>query len=424
MYESELDRESVGSFINCTNMDAHDVRLLALARGLTGAVCFLVCVVTMLLVMSRSIVALRESTQARLMAYLLFSTAAYLLVLSTHIEHYWNYDGSGNNTAQRHHWQVSYVSMPGHSHIHPLSYMYIRRCIFLLQVDLCVAIGLADQYTGTVQLFFTVGVAAYFVYHSLKFFCKQSNTNMVFKRRVWEILLVVVSVVVPALYVWVPFTAVPYGETGPWCWIRSLDRHCRRLKGTFWEQMGIWYLPFGVAAFSSFFAIVLFLVGLCRYLPNVKKGKGQKKGEACVLIAFLCTYCLLFLIEFISDVISEQLKTDYFSVWMLYAISTPLSGVTLPIGLLIYTYTGTLRDVVNQYCRCQCIRHRRLFITMFRDPSSFTCEHTRTSDAVQPIVEPECMSVQTGQPQERTPLLNKHTGLVGAAAQTATHPTA
>ena len=161
-------------------------------------------------------------------------------------------------------------------------------------------------------------------------------------------------------------------------------------------------------------------------LPNIER---QKKGEACVLIAFLFTFCLLFLIEFISYIISDQVKTDYFSVWMLYAISTPLSGVTLPIGLLIYTYAGTLREVVNQYCCCQCIRHRRLFITMFGTSHDITRETTctHTSDYVQvsqPIVEPRCMSVQMGQPQERTPLLNEHTGLVGAAAQTATHPTA
>ena len=108
MYESELDMEDVGSFINCTNMGAQKVRLLALVRGLTGAVCFLLCVVTMVLVASRRrLAALRESTQARLMAYLLLSTAAYLLVLSAHVEHYWNYSGSGNDTAQRHNWQVT-----------------------------------------------------------------------------------------------------------------------------------------------------------------------------------------------------------------------------------------------------------------------------------------------------------------------------
>ena len=203
-----------------------------------------------------------------------------------------------------------------------------------------------------------------------------------------------------------------------------MDRHCHKLKKAFWEQMGIWYIPFGVAAFSSFFAIVLFLVGLCRY---IKKRKGQKKGEACVLIAFLCTYCLLFLIEFISRVIADQLKTDYFSVWMLYSLSTPLIGVTLPIGLLIYTYTGTLREVVSQYCRCQCIRRRQLFITLFRNTSSFTHvpTYTRTSDYVQVSqqkIEPGWTSVQTERPHERAPLLNRHTGLVGAAAQTTTQP--
>ena len=107
MYESELDVEDVGSFINCTNMGAQEVRRLGLTRGLTGVVCFLLCVATMVLVAKRCLPALRESMQARLMAYLLFSTAAYLFVLSTHIQYYWNYGGSGNDTAQRHSWQVT-----------------------------------------------------------------------------------------------------------------------------------------------------------------------------------------------------------------------------------------------------------------------------------------------------------------------------
>ena len=108
MYEHELDKEHSGSFSNCTNMDVHKVRLLALTRGVTGALCLLVCVVTIfLLVRKRDLVkTLRESTQARLMGYLLLSTTVYLMVLSTHLEHYWNYDGSGNNTAQREQWQV------------------------------------------------------------------------------------------------------------------------------------------------------------------------------------------------------------------------------------------------------------------------------------------------------------------------------
>ena len=96
-----------GSFSNCTNMDVHNVRQLALIRGVTGAVCLLVCVVTIFLLCKRDLVkTLRGSTQARLMGYLLLSTTVYLMVISAHLEHYWNYDGSGNNTAQREQWQV------------------------------------------------------------------------------------------------------------------------------------------------------------------------------------------------------------------------------------------------------------------------------------------------------------------------------
>ena len=102
MYEHEFD------FSNCTNMDAYNVRLLALMRGLTGAVCLLVCVVTIFfLIRKRDLVkTLRDSTQARLMGYLFLSTTVYLMVLSTHLEHYWNYDGSGNNKTERKQWQV------------------------------------------------------------------------------------------------------------------------------------------------------------------------------------------------------------------------------------------------------------------------------------------------------------------------------
>lgn len=230
-------------------------------------------------------------------------------------------------------------------------------------------------------------------------------------RKVLETLLVVSSVVVPALYVWVPFRAVPYGETGPWCWISALKRDCSEIKGTFWEQMGIWYIPFGIAAFSSLFAITLFLVGLCLSMSQFKKRKGQKKGEACLLIAFLCTYCLLFLVEIVCHSIADQIKGDHFTVWILYALSTPLSGVTLPIGLLIYTYTGTLREVAKEYCTCHCIRRRSLFIALFRDPSSFTCEASleRSSDFVRLSKGSEDMSVQLPLPNEKTGLINQAT---------------
>ena len=232
---------------------------------------------------------------------------------------------------------------------------------------------MADQYTGSVQLFFVVGVSAHFIYHSFDIFFNISANGPSKRQKVLlETLLVVLSVVGPALYVWVPFVAVPYGETGPWCWIRTLDRHCNIIKGGFWEQMGIWYIPFGITAFFSLFAIILFLLSVRYSFRKIRRHRGQKKGEAVILIVFLGTYSLLFLIEFVSHLISTSEERDYFGVWMLYAVSTPLGVVSLPIGLLVYTFTGTLRDAAKYYIRCHCIRQTQGFINLFRNTSSFT----------------------------------------------------
>ena len=108
MHDLQLEDMAVtGSFSNCTTMEAKDIRLLALTRGGTGGVGFVLLVLILTLVVcKKGLAGLRGSTQTRLMSYLLLSTAAYLLALSTQIEHYWNYTDrhSGNDSMS---WKVS-----------------------------------------------------------------------------------------------------------------------------------------------------------------------------------------------------------------------------------------------------------------------------------------------------------------------------
>lgn len=242
-----------------------------------------------------------------------------------------------------------------------------------VQIHLCEGIGLANQYTGSVQLFFTIGVSVYFTYHSVRFCCYKTHLEVSVKvKRVMELSLVAVALLAPVLYAWLPYIAVPYGETGPWCWIQTVDRNCHKIQGALWEQMGMWYIPLGIAALTALLSIILFLLGLCVYFPHFQRRRRQKKVESCVLILFLSAYCVLSLIEFVSHIVSVNRKHDIFAVWALYAVSTPLSVVSLPIGLLIFTYTRTLREAVEQYCTCHCIRRRQIFINVFRNTSSFT----------------------------------------------------
>lgn len=106
-YEQPETEIGGGSYANCSTMKGGEIRQLALVRGVTGAVCFAACVLTLLLVVcKRGVAGMRDSTQTRLMSYLLLSAAVYLMVLSMHMEHYWNYRGGKHNEA-RQHWKVS-----------------------------------------------------------------------------------------------------------------------------------------------------------------------------------------------------------------------------------------------------------------------------------------------------------------------------
>ena len=342
------------AYSNCSSLSGYDLRLLALTRGVTALLCFLICITAILLLLKKDTLSrLLKTAEGRLMAYLILSTAAYLMVLTLHMEHYWN----GKEE---------------------------RRKVRVWD-NFCVGLGMSEQYTGSVQLYFIAGVAMHFIHQSLKLFSTQKY------RKFWqaggrvakvgpELGLVLFSLLFPALYVWVPFVAVPYGETGPWCWIRTLGRDCQQLKSAFWEQMGIWYFPFGVAVSACLVSISMFLAALCYRLPKLKT-KGQKKGEAILLIITLLSYCIVFLIEITCRVIESKTEEDNFLAWLFYAISTPLDRVILPIGLLVFTHTGTLREAAKYYCRCHKIRDTRLFITLFRDPQSFTYASTYNSSS-------------------------------------------
>lgn len=94
------------SFSNCTSIETSEIRLLTLLRGGTGIVGFLILVVIVTLVVcKKGLVGMRGSTQTRLMSYLLLSTAAYLLALSSQIQHYWNYTEYNISTG----WKVNYI---------------------------------------------------------------------------------------------------------------------------------------------------------------------------------------------------------------------------------------------------------------------------------------------------------------------------
>ena len=291
------------SFANCTNITDQDVRNLALARGITGLLCFVLCVVTLVieLVLACRMKKFRTILH-RLFIYLTISTVAYLFVLSLHIGHYTQYP-------------------PQHS--------------------FCIAVGFLDQYTGSVQLCFTLGITAFLFYKTytgcrgeirlLK--CMENH----YCNLGLELLFVFLSFLTPLVFDWIPFVLVPYGETGPWCWIESLASKCKLKNQAFWEQMMLWYVPFGLVAFCSFLLILAMIMVFIwmHYHKMIQVRIGEIIKEQCLLLGFLVVFCILWLTEVVTRLILYHNESTY-GLWVIYALSTPLSGVIIPIGFTSY----------------------------------------------------------------------------------------
>ena len=307
-------------YINCTNLTDSEFHQLPLARGVTAAICLLLCIITLLLII---ITKTYKSTLQRLFLYLTLSTVAYLAVLALHIEHYFEFKSPN--------------------------------------LTLCKAIGFLDEYTGSVQLLYTLEITLLLFYKvsdklcliNERLPCRRPQCCCI--RYTPGAILFFIPWIIPILFDVVPFFITPYGETGPWCWIKTLDNNCSAIKSGLWEQLGIWYIPFGLVGVISLGFIIFMTIVFCTWICKRSQricGLKTILAETLLLMGFLVAYCILYSIELTGRIIAT--KKNIFGVWITYAISTPLSAVIIPIAFLIYLLgKGTIKKVIRRCCHKQ-----------------------------------------------------------------------
>ena len=225
-----------------------------------------------------------ETVLQQIFFCLTISTSFYLAALSVHIEHFFNFESPED--------------------------------------ALCKSVGFLNQYSGTVQLLYGLEIVMVLFYTigKLPYKCPCNFDENSKKNCLLEACLYAIPWILP-LPVASPFFLVPYGERGPWCWIQSRSEDCSTTG--YWEQLALWYIPFGVAGVVSFLCVLLSLLGIFILRRYHQKEKLNKIiGEFLLLLVFLLGYCCLFAIE-----LGHHRKTidgdEYTICMMAYAISTP-----------------------------------------------------------------------------------------------------
>ena len=88
------------------------------------------------------------------------------------------------------------------------------------------------------------------------------------KRQAWclEISYILVPILVPMSFFWIPFINNAYGRAGPWCWIRREDDFCQKNLAGLIEWYALWYIPMILLCVIDTITIAAILVILCKRL--------------------------------------------------------------------------------------------------------------------------------------------------------------
>ena len=332
-------------YVDCTNLTVTEFNMVSLVRGVVAIVCFALCSLALIVLLIAKIYSVkkrrrmaynrlqsqgdhghsqrmplwRNNVHQRLFLYLMISTLLYLATLSMHVRHYFDSDDN--------------------------------------KYDYCVALGYLNQSFGSVQLFFIFGIAVFVSVWLCTILGNKKCTWGPLMNKMDRIKLegsfVVLSIVISFGVAFIPFAFTSYDTTGPWCWIKSLNRDCSVSVGGLTEQVLLWYAPLGLVALSSTICItvvigVLLLI-YCKVsrLPDRERLRNARQraiyhlkgttAEVTLLMVSLTVYVLLWIIELAGRI--GATKDDTYGLWMIYAVTTPVSAAVTPVAFFVY-YIG------------------------------------------------------------------------------------
>lgn len=297
--------------VNCTLFTANQASALALVRGIAGIITFVANFLALLLIIFYRAV---DTTLQRLFLYLTISSLGVSLGFSLELEHVRYYHSKNSQEA-----------------------------------ELCSAVAFIVQYTEWVELLLTLGMTSYLLggichmtrrgsYRELVEGHRHSNRA----QKCLEGGFVTFCVIFPAMFNWVPFIHHKYGEAGPWCWIRSLRPSCTESNWGFWEQVGLWYIPFMLIGGLSFAMIISMTMTFCYWA--CKFGERQ-------IIKKLATRGVLLIVAFLIFLVMSSVEvgvrfddhvhktSEIYPWWLCYAVLTPLSMFLIPFAFLAYLYS-------------------------------------------------------------------------------------
>ena len=302
------------TFKNCSNLTDEQTKVIALVRGVSGAVCCAIwSTVLVVFVILATLPKTRNRVCGTLLKRLSFGlialTVVYQLNLAIQLVYYYNLD-------------EKYCKVGG----------FFTQ--YFASVELLLVLGIS------VALFFKIGeklFPSWRLFHCCKKAKDKIFTHHEMKISKPEVAIVVSVIVLPLLFDWIPFTTNSYGQRATWCWFRQ---NCTtNYSAGQWEEIWLWGVPFGI---FSFVIIVLLLGSLCQLGYGIKNAKVHRLIQVgavdyLLVLTFLVFVGFLYAIAVTPDTFTLS-EGHHFTLWIFNAVSSPLTGTFASLGLLVAIY--------------------------------------------------------------------------------------
>lgn len=229
----------------------------------------------------------------------------------------------------------------------------------------CKAVAFILQYTLWVMLLVICWIITYLLWlthYSLQGRTWRENAFGCYSQKRLEVAGIVLTLLFPLLFVWIPFVTDNYGVAGAWCWISIPRNRCNEtakpLPGLGY-QIGIWYGPSTVIVLLCTVGIAIVIYRMCLLTLN-KKRKDYYKVilNVSTLLVYLVFFNLVNCLKVSSRI--------YFALKSLTSYGHPnvplwlASGITAPGQTLVIPFTFALSQVILHMIRCYSNSRRRM----------------------------------------------------------------
>ena len=305
----------------CSNISMTDVHNLVLMRGVTGIICFLLCLLSFIL---EIIYLCSKRGSTVLQRFFLYVIVSNLL-------------------------RAAFLSMDVFSHKDSLN----------VNKGFCEAIGFLSQYFASFQLLTIIAMMLLMFRNLLTFnqkymkFCSKLSAKLCSLKHnklclklsaKSDFSVILILFLIPSLYTWIPFTigGGRYGDAGPWCWLKAFDSNCTSITADFILETAFWNVPFGVVLIFCLVCVTTYLIfflylSLCRVVSYQRMKPVMV--DTFILFLFLALYTTLCVIEVSALMVVhfKEARSSY-SWLVLYAVTLPIGEISLSLSSFVHFF--------------------------------------------------------------------------------------